>query len=125
MNIDEKIQQALNAPDDCGYARLAKDLARFLQESRVSAAPAPAASRGCLEWLKDSACWFLVLPGETDRQRAYYGAADDMADSWADGGLRQSWFADCESLDAAVRQIVAWATEDGYEVLPHPEGLGQ
>ena len=40
MTIDEKIQQALNAPDDCGYARLAKDLARFLQESRASATTA-------------------------------------------------------------------------------------
>lgn len=125
MNIDEKIRQALSAPDDCGYARLAKDLARFLQEARASAAPAPAAPRGCLEWLKDSACWFLVLPGETDHQRAYYGASEDLADSWKDGSLHQTWFVVCDGLDAAVRQIVAWATEDGYEVPPHPEGLGQ
>lgn len=125
MNIDEKIQQALNAPDDCGYARLAKDLARFLQEVRTSAVPAPVASRGCLEWLKGSVCWFLVLPGETNCMRAFYGAAEDLADSWKDGGLWQSWFADCESLDAAVRQIVARATADGYEVPSHPEGLGQ
>lgn len=50
MSIDEKIQQALNAPDDCGYARLAKDLARFLQESRAPAAVAPA-DDGWIPWL--------------------------------------------------------------------------
>ena len=49
MNIDEKIQQALNAPDDCGYARLAKDLARFLQESRAPAAVAPV-DDGWIPW---------------------------------------------------------------------------
>ena len=48
MNIDEKIQQALNAPDDCGYARLAKDLARFLQESRT--ATVTPADGGWIPW---------------------------------------------------------------------------
>lgn len=48
MTIDEKIQQALNAPDDCGYARLAKDLARFLQESRAPAVTS--ADDGWISW---------------------------------------------------------------------------
>lgn len=122
MTIDEKIQQALNAPDDCGYARLAKDLARFLHESRAAATT----SRGRLEWLEGTVCWFLVLPGETDYKRAYYGATlSGVADAYVDGRGPPSRLVNCGSLDAAVRQIVAWATADGFDVPPHPGGLGR
>jgi len=105
-----------------------------LRESRAPAAVSaaavasvvsPVASRGRLEWLRRTGCWFLVPLGDTGYLRAYYGAADRSADSRDRGGTVQTRAVDCDSFDASVRQIVAWATADGFEVPLHPEGLGQ
>ena len=78
MTIDEKIQQALNAPDDCGYARLAKDLARFLQESRAPAAVVTSADGGWIPWTGGA----RPLPGGTLIKVRFRGGADTV--SWSE-----------------------------------------
>ena len=84
-------------------------------------------SRGALVWhCGEDDAWNLCSPGMVAFYSAAYTAyVNNGVHSYPDYGAKKRRSKTCPDLPTAIRQIAAWARDDGYTVPPHPDGLDQ